>query len=341
MYYDATGKLRTDSFHGDELVGTVIGSTSGPGIGIDHKSKTFTRSPTARQRTDKKGEAILSWHLQADLQHRHVKLVGSDWMVDGGGDGARQERTSVVRVRRRTPVEGRVVMPERGHCENLLVTGYGFGPERGDIPYARVRKDGTFSMNVASSYGYVLGILDRDWVSELWSGVILGSDTDKPHLVKLEAYRATPLTIKVSRGASREPVRDAWIEVSRKGSVEFVDGSGNPKRGTTGVREWLRTDAEGIVRTGVGRGGIEVRLSCGSWEEVKQVAAKLDELIELSFHRNWLGNRHVTARMTLDGATYQPSSDLDAFAWTEREISASNLWVLLHRARLSLTVCMK
>jgi len=273
-----------------------------------------------RQRTDEKGEAVLSWHRQIDLQHKHVELVGSDWKIDGGGDGAPRKRTCVVRVRRRTPVEGRVVMPEGGQCENLLVTGRGFGPNnRGDIPYARVRKDGTFTMNVASSYGYVLGILDRDWASELWSGVILGSDSDKPRFVKLDAYRATPLTIKVSRGASREPVRDAWVEVSRKGSVDFVDGSGNPRRGTAGVREWLRTDAEGIVRTGVGRNGIEARLSSGSWEEVKQIAAKPDEPIELSFHRNWLGNRHVTARMTLDGATYEPSPDLDAFAWTERD----------------------
>ena len=49
MYYDASGKVRTDSFHGGELVGTTIVSTSGPGIGIDHKSKTFERLPTARQ----------------------------------------------------------------------------------------------------------------------------------------------------------------------------------------------------------------------------------------------------------------------------------------------------
>lgn len=275
------------------------------------------RFEAARQRTDEKGEAVLSWHRQIDLQHKHVKLVGSGWMIDGG-EGARQERTSVVRVRRRTPVEGRVVMPEGGQCEGLLITGFGFGPDRGDIPYARVRKDGTFTMNVASSYGYVLGILDKDWASELWSGVILGLDSDKPRFVKLDAYRSTPLTIKVSRGASRGPVRDAWVQVSRKGSVGFVDGSGNPRRGTAGVREWLRTDTDGIARTGVGRGGIEVRLNSGSWREVKQVAAKLDEPIEVSFHRNWLGNRHVTARMTLDGAAYEPSPDLDAFAWTER-----------------------
>ena len=88
---------------------------------------------------------------------------------------------------------------------------------------------------------------------------------------------------------------DAWVEVSRRGSVGFVDGSGSPRRGTAGVEEWLRADAEGIVRTGVGRGRIEVRLVSGDWEETKQVAAKLDEPIEVSFHRNWLGNRHVTA----------------------------------------------
>ena len=49
MYYDASGKLRIDSFHEDELVSTGIGSTSGPGIKIDHKSKTFRRAPSTRR----------------------------------------------------------------------------------------------------------------------------------------------------------------------------------------------------------------------------------------------------------------------------------------------------
>ena len=49
MYYDASGKLRTDSFHEDELVSTGITSTSGPGISIGHKSTTFTRLRTRRQ----------------------------------------------------------------------------------------------------------------------------------------------------------------------------------------------------------------------------------------------------------------------------------------------------
>jgi len=298
----------------------VVDTVGHPVGGLEICTYSLNHFEAARQRTDEKGEVVLPWHLQTDLLHKVLKLSGSDWKLDGGEDAAPQERTCVVRVRRRTPIEGRVVMPEGEHCENLLVTGFGFGPNRrGDIPCARVRKDGTFTMNVASSHGYVVGILDGDWASDPWSGVILGSDTDKPRSVKLDAYRATPMTIKVSRGASRGPDRDAWIEVSRRGSVAFVGGAGNPRRGTAGVKEWLRTDAEGIVRTGVGRGRIEVRLVSGDWEETKQVAAKLDEPIELSFHRNWLGNRQVMARMTRDGATYLPSPDVDVFAWTERD----------------------
>ena len=265
----------------------VVDTVGHPVGGLEICTYSLNHFEAARQRTDEKGEVVLPWHLQTDLLHKVLKLSGSDWKLDGGEDAAPQERTCVVRVRRRTPVEGRVVMPEGEHCENLLIAGFGFGPNRrGDIPYARVRKDGTFAINVASSHGYLLGILDRDWASDLWSGVILGSDADSPRFVKLDAYRATPLTIKVSRGASREPVRDAWVEVSRLGSVGFVDGSGAPKHGTAGMREWLRTAAEGIVRTGVGRSEVEVRLSSGSWREVKRFAAKLDEPIELSFHRD-------------------------------------------------------
>jgi hypothetical protein len=272
----------------------------------------------ARKQTNEDGQVVLPWVPRETPRFVGVDLVSSSWKIDDV-DSEPEERITTVHLRRRTPVEGRVVMPEGAPSEGLLITGFGFGPgNRGDIPCARVRKDGTFTINVASAHGYILGVADREWASNLWSGVILGSDSDEPRLVELEAYPATSLKVKVTRGENRQPIRDAWVEVSRRGSVGFLDRSGNPRQGRGSVREWLRTDAHGIARTGVGRGEVEVRLSSGAWEEVTQVAAKPDEPVEVEFHRNWLGKRRVTARMTLDGAAYQPSPDLDAFAWTER-----------------------
>jgi hypothetical protein len=271
----------------------------------------------ARKQTDEDGEVVLPWMPRETSRFVGVDLVGSSWKIDDVASEP-QKRITTVHVRRRTPVEGRVVMPEGASSEGLLITGFGFGPgNRGDIPCARAREDGTFTINVASAHGYILGVSDRDWASNLWSGVVLGADSDEPRSVEIEAYPATPLTVKVTRGENRQPIRDAWVEVSRRGDVGFLDGSGNPKRGRAGVREWLRTDADGIACTGVGRGEIEVRLSSGAWEEVTQVVAKPDEPVEVEFHRKWLGERRVTARMTFDGAAYEPSADLDAFAWTE------------------------
>jgi hypothetical protein len=268
--------------------------------------------------TNNSGEAVLEW-LPADrLTYMSVNIVGADWKIDATDQDQTADRITTVHVRREWPAEGRILMPEGASAEGLLVTGYGFGPQGGHGLYARVQRDGTFTFDVASAHGYIIGVSDREWASDYWTGMILGNDSDRPNAVRLEAYSATPLTVRVTRGPNHAPVADASAHLMRFGRVGFVEASGRERTGNSGVSDSLLTDANGGAQTGVGRGEIEVRLSAGGWSETRMIEVSSGEPVVVEFHRAWEGPRHVTARPTLDGAPYKPSPELICRAWTER-----------------------
>jgi hypothetical protein len=213
-------------------------------------------------------------------------------------------------------VQGRLMMPDGADAQGILVTGYGFGPgNNGDIPDARARRDGTFTLRVPSEHAYVLGIEDLEWACDPWSGLIIRKDSDKPAEIMMNVYHATPLTVRVTRGPGREPVANAWVELSTKGDVNWTDTTGKKRSGTGGVRNWLRTDAAGAARAGVGKGKHELRLDSGDWSEERTVQVTSIKPVEVEFHRPWNGNQRTSGRLTLNGAPYTPSPTLVARAW--------------------------
>jgi hypothetical protein len=161
----------------------------------------------------------------------------------------------------------------------------------------------------------VLGIDDLRWASDPWKGQILAKDSDRPAEIAIQVYPATPLTIRVTRGPGREPVPNAWVEVSSRGQVKWTDGTGKEQSGSAGVHRWLRTDIDGEARAGVGRGEQSVRLSSGRWDEEQTVHVTSEKPIDVAFHRAWLDVKHVTGRLLRDGAPYAPSPTLVARAW--------------------------
>ncbi len=274
----------------------------------------------AHVRTDDKGEVTLPW-APRELEYVDVEIISSEWKTDDIDRERMGEGITTIRVRRRseTPVQGRIVIPGGASAEGILVTGFGFGSGgRGDRPFVRARKDGSFVFKPVPFHGYVLGIVDRDWASDLWTGLVLGGDPNAPASITIKAYPAIPLTIRVTRGANREPVPDAWVDLSRRGMVEWTDETGEKRRGNAGVGGWLRTDARGVARGSAAKGESEVRLSSGDWNEERTIEVKSGEPMEIEFHRPWLGKRRITATMTLDGTPYRSSPALVVRAWTER-----------------------
>ncbi len=273
----------------------------------------------AHVRTNAEGTATVAWVPRDGLKRLGIHIIGSGWKIDDIDRDRMHEGLSTVRARRERTVEGRLIMPDGESAEGILISGFGFGPgSSGDIPYSRARPDGSFTLQVPADHGYVLGIADLEWASDRWSGMILMSNGEKTPEMVIDIYPATPVSIRVTRGADRQPVADAWIHVSSLGSVEIVDVSGGKRSGSAGVRGWLLTDSKGMATTGVGMGEHEFRLTSGKWNEERTIDVGSKEPLNIEFHRNWLGDRHLSGRLTLDGAPYQPSPHLLARAWAQR-----------------------
>ncbi|APW61834.1 sigma-70 family RNA polymerase sigma factor [Paludisphaera borealis] len=267
-------------------------------------------------RTDADGTAVVSWAPRPKLQYVEVDFPGSDWKVDETDLKQTRDGLTTIHARREQTVQGRLIMPEGADAEGILVIGSGFGPgSNGAGPYARARRDGTFSLRVPSEHGFVLGIMDLKWASDRWTGLILSKESAKPAEITMKVYPATPVTVQVTRGAEHEPVRNAWVDLSSKGQVNWTDGAGRKHSGNGGVHAWLKTDANGVAQAGAGRGKHELRLSSGGWEETRPIDVTTEKPLEFTFHRPWNGERRITGRLMLDGSPYKPSPTLATHAW--------------------------
>ena len=171
----------------------------------------------------------------------------------------------------------------------------------------------------------MLGIDDLKWASDPWTGMILVKDSAKPAEITMKVYPATPLTVRVTRGPRREPVANAWVDLTSKGQVNWTDRTTGVKISGSvgGVRTWLTTDADGVARAGVGKGEHVLRLSSGDWNEERTVQVTSDKPVEVEFHRSWNGKRRITGRLMLDGEPYAPSPTLVARAWGAADISST------------------
>jgi hypothetical protein len=274
----------------------------------------------AHVRTDADGTAIVPWAPRDKLQYVDVDPLSSDWKFDDTDLKQTSTGITTVHARRERTVRGRLIMPEAVDADGILVTGFGFGPaHRGDIPYARARRDGTFTLLVPSEHAYVLGITDLNWASDPWSGVILGKDSANAAEITMKVYPASPLVVRVTRGPEREPVVNAWVELSSLGHVAWTDRAGKKQTGESGAHTWLTTDADGVARAAAGKGKHKLRLSSGNWNEERTVEVNAEKPVEVEFHRPWSGDQRITGRLMIDGARFAPSLSLVARAWTPQE----------------------
>ena len=273
--------------------------------------------PAAHLRTDATGTAIVPWAPRPPLRSIEVNLASAGWKIDQTDRDRLTEGITTIHVRREHAVEGRLVMPEGASAAGILVTGFGFGPQNnGDVPVARARADGRFTLNVPSSHGYALGVVDSAWASDIWTGQILATDDAPPAEITIPVYPATPLTIRVTRGPDHKPVAEAFVQVGTKTDFTWTDPTGERRNGTSGPGFWTRTDATGVAHAGVGRGKHTVRLSLDSWEEERTVEVTAAEPRSVEFYRPWVGQRRVDGHLTDGGAPSLPTLSLTLRAWT-------------------------
>lgn len=298
----------------------ITGQTISANVRMDETGWILVQDIVASQQaTDQKGEVRFDWFPATGAAGVDVELFDPGWKEDETDQKQISEGLTTMRLRKEYPVSGRMAVPDGVDAEGILVTGFGLGVGfNGDLAYARTRKDGTFTMNVPAGHGYIIGISDLQWSSDLWTGVILPVDDGRQQDIALKAYPATPVEFHVTRGSSHEPVANAWLYVSRNGDVRFTDETGKSRHGTSGIRGWLRTDENGRAYTAVGRGNVDLRISSGTWSERTSITVESAEPVRVEFHRKWLGNRTVVARPVVDGEPFTPSKRAVAMAWTGR-----------------------
>ncbi|HUE15419.1 MAG TPA: M56 family metallopeptidase, partial [Planctomycetaceae bacterium] len=269
-------------------------------------------------KTDSQGEVTVPWvpatldYVQLDRADRPVKF----------DEVAKPSKTNrgltIMPIRKMLPVTGRLVMPPGQSAEGILVTGFAFSlGSRGDIPHARARRDGTFTFLAASDHGYILGIADREWAADPWTGVVLPGDDAPAAKVTLNVYRAVPLTVQATRGANPEPWRDLWIDGERRQEFRWTDSHGESHNCSGAVGFDLFTDANGIAQFGVGRGTYNLRFSSGTWWEERafKVGAS-NEPVSIKLHRPWLDRRVIAGRLTRKGAPFSPTAATTVRGWS-------------------------
>ena len=227
----------------------------------------------AHVRTDADGTAIVPWVPRDKLQYVDVDPLGSDWKVDeidletdqrGDHHGSRPSRAD--RARPADHARGRRRRRDSGY-------GIWLWPGRSKETFRTPAHDETGH----SHFGF-LQSTDMCSASSISSGPailgrasILGKDSakaadDYDEGLSGDAARGTG----DARVRERDPVVNAWVDLSDLGHVTWIDRAGKKQTGQCGARTWLTTDADGVARAAVGKGKHKLRLTSGDWNEEQQ-----------------------------------------------------------------------
>src|SRR5262249_29871510 len=121
--------------------------------------------PGATTMTGDDGTATIGWCPQ-DCANVEVHVPDPRWKLDDVDRG----NPTTVHVKRRTPAQGRLIMPPGVSAEGILVKGDAFGTTFcGDLPSARAAADGSFTLMVVSNHGYAISVADSELSSNVWT----------------------------------------------------------------------------------------------------------------------------------------------------------------------------
>ena len=315
--------IRAVNLAGGGVAGLELAFNFLPQGGTRENDWITTRDiPAAHLRTDPSGTVVIPWAPRPPLQFIEVVVTSPGWKIDQIDRDQLAEGVTTVHVRPEHAVQGRLVMPEGASAAGILVTGFGFGPHKeGDIPLARARADGRFTLQVPAAHGFALGVVDSAWASDPWTGPILNSDADDatPAEITIPVYPATPLTVRVTRGPDRRPVAGASVQVDASTDFIWLDPSGTQQSAQGGPGFWTRTDATGVAHAGVGRGKMTVLLNDGTWSEERAIEVVSDQARTVEFHRPWIGQRRVAGRLLDGGIPCPPAPSLAVHAWATQK----------------------
>lgn len=269
-------------------------------------------------RTDADGVAKVNW-TPRNLRIVTPEIWGDQWKSDKLDYEHVKDGFSVQTVRRKYPVTGRVVVPEGVVPTGILVGGDGWGTgHKIDRQAVRVAADGTFTLMAVAGHSYILGVMDREWAADVWTGDV---KTDAPAdevQIELKLYPATPLTVQVTRGPDHQPVANEYVSFQTERQLKFTGDNGQRQTAHASIGERLVTDANGLAKVGVCRGEHTVNLSANDWTEKRKVDVTSAEPVSVEFYRPWIGQRKLLGRLVDGGKPFTPSAESKILAWSMR-----------------------
>ncbi|HEV3304729.1 MAG TPA: hypothetical protein VG055_34070 [Planctomycetaceae bacterium] len=274
----------------------------------------------ARVRTDSRAEVTVPW-LPADISSIDLGPPGPRWrkmdhifMPSKASHGV-----MTVQVRGSHAVSGRLIMAGGAAGEGILVKGMGFGDGHNlDITSTRVRPDGTFTLLAASDCGYVVEICDDQWTCNAWTGVLLPKRNTDPARITLQAYAATPLTVRVTRGPQKEPWTNLVVNVEQRTTFQWTNSRGELQHCAGGMTKEPKIEADGTARVGVRPGECELSFRSGAWTEMRSLNVDADKPASVTLHRPWKDQKaqEVAGHLTEKGRPYRPTSATALRAWS-------------------------
>lgn len=236
--------------------------------------------PDSWIRTNDEGVARVSWlpnrggHIRVSPLSAEWKLVASESDPDGS--------STTVRLARKYPFRGRVRFPDGRPRAGVGVLASGIDRMGRRIgSWARTDKGGLFRLYLAADHGYVLGVQDSEWTSEVQQDVFVRADgTDIKYAQRgtfLSAKPATPLEVTVLDRAGK-PLTNAWVYSKLAKEVQWVNSADENKEsdkgnvvgvGAVSFDDWRLTDSDGIARFAAGPGRHVMTAQVKKWSLTK------------------------------------------------------------------------
>lgn len=286
--------LLQDQF-GDPVAGVVVGCS----VNIEDEGYVLTSEfPNARGTTDQSGVVNFDWFPEK-TRYIDAEIFDAGFLHDRT-ELADDRKSTTLGLRRRIEIPGKIHFQDGKPRAGVLVTGRSFGPHsQGDILGARTNERGEFTLAVAPDHAYTIAVSDRDWGSEIWSGLIAKTIDDKKNVqvlvesLVLEAKETTPVEVVVQNADGR-PIVDRFVLVSRTKDLEWTGISGETRRAHGSMSNWIKTDDQGIANFGA-VGACSVRVSDGDWQQTKEIDVLQDDAIQLQFVRP--ATRHLVGHV--------------------------------------------
>ncbi len=251
-------------------------------------------------RTDGNGEAQVTWIPGLPGPRAFIFVFESDWVVDS------DERTpSLWTVNLRTiprkPISGKVNLPEgiKGGF-GIQLTSFDYPTEgRADQLYSRTDDQGNFVANVLPGVPYCVYVVDSQWSSSIWDGVLVEEDGTL-NAPELNIERGLPVKIVATVGAGKSPMANTMISLAR--DHVFRTKTGN---GSAGPRWWVTTNDEGVAQAFSASGPLEASIYSPNYNDSITIDVNKDGENEIRFHRK------SVAMTTISGELVAKNGELD------------------------------